>query len=94
MHNVWYWESTNNLFLNTQVMKFMDLVQYKTTQMMFKTSNNMLPNNIQNLFRNREGKYDLRGQCNLKIKSMCITVCGVTLWNGLDGKLKFKYCTI
>lgn len=47
------------------------------------------------MFLDREGKYNSRGKFNLKkccvhisLKSVCISICGVTLWNGLDVELK------
>lgn len=33
---------------------------------MFKTRNTMFPSNIQNLFKNREGRYGVSRKCNLK----------------------------
>lgn len=76
-------------------MKFMNLVQFKTTQVMFKTRNTMFPSNIQNLFKNREGRYGVSRKCNLKqpcaanaLKNMCISVCGVTLSNSPDKDIK------
>lgn len=44
--------NTKDLFLKPQVMKFIDLVQFKTTQVIFKASHNMLPSNIQHFFKN------------------------------------------
>ena len=58
---------------------------------MFKARNGLLPGNIQQMFGDREGGYNLRRELNLKVhyagstlKSMCISVCGVSLWNGLS----------
>lgn len=55
----------------------------------------MLPTSIRNLFRNRERWYHLKGQYSIKqpcvdaaLKSMCISVCGVTLWNSFDEEIK------
>ena len=69
----------------------MDMVNFKTAQIIFKARNNLLPGNIQKMFFNREGDYNLRGEHKLKQlritttrKSQCITICGVNLWNGLD----------
>ncbi|KAK0140685.1 hypothetical protein N1851_022323 [Merluccius polli] len=62
---------------------------------MYKAKNKQLPGNIQRLFTEREGGYNLRGELNMKqhyartnIKSMCISICGVVLWNGLEEKIK------
>uniref|UniRef100_A0A672HNL4 Reverse transcriptase domain-containing protein n=1 Tax=Salarias fasciatus TaxID=181472 RepID=A0A672HNL4_SALFA len=88
--NVGYRDHTNELFLNLQALKLTDIVEFKTAQIMYKASNNLLPGNIQKMFRDREGGYDLRGKFKFKqptvyttLKSMCISVCGVKLWNSL-----------
>ena len=72
-------------------MKLIDLVEYKTALIMFTASNRLLPGNIQKMFSEREGGYNLRRELNLKVhfagstlKKMCISVCGVSLWNGLS----------
>ena len=36
LHNVGYREHTNNLFLNSHELKFMDLVGFTTSQIMYK----------------------------------------------------------
>ena len=36
IHNVGYLEHTNELFLQSQILKFMDLIKFKTVQMAFK----------------------------------------------------------
>lgn len=51
----------------SQFMKFRDLVKLKNAQIMLVwcwmlVRNNVLPISIKRLFRNREGRYDLRGQ--------------------------------
>ena len=62
---------------------------------MYKAKNHLLPSNIQNLFKNRECKYNLRNQNSLEkphvrtnLKSMGITFGGVTLWNSLDAEIR------
>lgn len=90
-----YLEHTNTLFLKSHAMKLRDLAEFKTAQIMFRARNNSLPGNIQKMFCDREGGYNLRGESNFKkqavhstMKSMCISVCGVNLWNGLSVELK------
>lgn len=46
--------NTKDLFLKPQVMKFMDLVQFQTTQVIFKASHNMLHGNVQHFFKTWE----------------------------------------
>ena len=64
-------------------------------QIMYKAKNNLLSGNVQKLFCEREGRYNLRGKLNLKIlkvrttlKGFCITICGVKLWNKLCVEIK------
>ncbi len=61
---------------------------------MYRATNNLLPVNIQACFFQREGGYNLRGELKLKhlyarttLKTFCISVCGVKLWNRLAGEL-------
>ncbi len=70
-------------------------MEFKTAQIIYKARNNLLPDNTQNMFMDREEGYDLRGNLNLKQrcfhtahKSMCISVCGVILWNALGEEIK------
>ncbi len=76
-------------------MKFIDLVKFKTAQVVFKARNKLLPGNVQKMFPHSEGGYSLRKEFNFKkinirtiLRSMCISVCGVRLWNGLEQVLK------
>ena len=69
----------------------MDIIEYKTAIIMYKARNKQLPGNIQVLFSDREGGYNLRGELKLKtafarikVKSFCISVCGVQLWNNMN----------
>ena len=62
---------------------------------MFRAKNNQLPANILRLFTEGEGCYNLRGlfKCNcVRVRrtrrGFCFSVCGVTLWNSLNLKLK------
>ena len=55
----------------------------------------MLPVNIQNRFRDRDGRYELRGELNLKEmgakttrKRMSISVSGVKMWNSFPETIK------
>lgn len=41
---------TNSLFLKSNALKFTDLVQFQTVQIMYKAINNLFPGNIQKLF--------------------------------------------
>ena len=95
IHNTGYRDHTNSLFLKSKTLKFTDLVHFQTAQIMYKAKNNLLPSNIQKLFFYRVGGYNLRGEFNLKhqrarttLKSFCLSVSGVRLWNRLGVGLK------
>ena len=96
IHKADYLEHTNTLFLQSKIIKFLDLVNFYTAQLVFKASRNILPPTIQGQFteRNSEG-YNLRGSGKLippairtTRRSMCVSVCGVRLWNSLGSSLK------
>ena len=93
IHNTGYLEHTNSLFLQSKVLKLIDLVEFQTAVFMFKARNNLLPGIIQKMFFEREGGYNLRGMSNFKTtrKSFCLSVSGVKLWNKLNYEL--KQCT-
>ena len=97
INNVGYLEHTNSLFLQSKLLKFADIVQYQTAQIMFKAKNLLLPKNIQKLFEEQEGDHYLRSkeQGNIKVhyrrttgRSLFITNSGVELWNSLTVELK------
>ena len=95
VHKVSFREHTNNLFLASGIMKLPDLVVFKTAQFMFKVRNKLLPENLLRMYRDREGGYGLRWELNFKqqsvqttLKSMCISVCGVKIWNNLNEEIK------
>lgn len=71
--------NTKDLFLKPQVMKFMDLVQFQTTQVIFKASHNMLHGNVQHFFKTWGRRCDLRGRCRLKQPRVCSTLTN-SLW--------------
>ena len=83
-----YYAHTNPLFTKNQILKFTDLVDLNTSLVVFKARNHLLPANIQCLFNERDNLCALRRELNLKqknwrlvLKSRCISVCGVKLWN-------------
>jgi len=52
--NAGYYEHTNDLFLTLQTLKFEDIVDLKTIQIMYKAKNKVLPSNIQKWFKERD----------------------------------------
>ena len=96
IHKVNFIEHTNALFLQSKLLKFVDLVQFERAQVMYKATAGVLPPNIQKLFSVRESNYNLRGTLHLIVrpvrtvrKSFCISVSGVRLWNSLADELKW-----
>ena len=53
-------------FMIWNILKFLDIVEFKTAQFIYKARNNLLPRNIQKMFKDREGRYGLRRELNLK----------------------------
>ena len=90
INNKGYLDSTHPLFQKNKILKFTDLVDLYTVLILFKARNNLLPANIQNLFNERDRHYALRRELNFRqqkfrigLKSRCVSVCGVKLWNAL-----------
>ena len=76
------------------ILKFVDLVKYKTSIIMFKAYHNILPDSLQKMFNLRVQIYDTRQKCTFtvhrahtNVKSMCISIYGVKLWNLLHTDL-------
>ena len=96
IHNVGYLEHTNSLFLQSHILKFMDLVNFRSMQMVFKARNYLLPRNLQIMFNDKEeGRYNLRRKEELEQpfvrttqKQMCISVSGVHLSNELQEDIR------
>ncbi len=88
-------EHTNIFCLKSHTLKFRDLVEPKTAFILCKARNNLLFDNVRNMFMDREGVYNLRGKFILKqcsfhttLKSMCVSIWGVILGNALDEEVK------
>ncbi len=50
IHKVGYQDHTNTLLLKSKLLKFKDLVNLQTAQIIFKAKNNSLPANVQRVF--------------------------------------------
>ena len=95
INNAGYLEHTNKLFLKSEILKIYDIIEFHTVQFLYKARNNILPNHLQELFKDRDGGYSLREHFNFKVqksrtttKSFCIKINGVRLWNRLSLELK------
>lgn len=105
IHKVGFLAHTNPLFLKSKIMKFYDIVEFQSVQMLFKARHKLLPSQIQKRFHERTGCYELRDELNFRtqkhcttLKSFSLTVKGVQLWNNLEIVIKrssninlFKY---
>ena len=71
-------------------------MEYKINVFMYKALNTNLPENLQCLFQcNSKNKHYTRQLCNFKvkfskskIKSNCLSIIGVRLWNKLGDNMK------
>ena len=66
IHKAGYRDHTHPLFLQSHLLKFIDMVNFKILQIMFKARYNLLPVNVQGQFLDKEGGYNLRGPLNFK----------------------------
>ena len=63
INNAGFNDHANELFLTNKMIKFHDLVKFKTDTIMYKAKNILLPANIQYLFDTKEHlNYNLRGR--------------------------------
>ena len=89
-------DHTSSFFKELNILKFMDLVEFKILILMFKAWNVNLPKSLQCLFQSKtDNVYNTRRLYNFKvsfskskIKYNCLSSIGVRLWNKLDEKMK------
>ena len=94
--NVDYRYHSNVLFKELRILKLFDSIELKTAMLMYKANKKMLPLNIQRLFSVDEVTYyNTRQLTNMKqvyirttLKSKCISICGIKLWNSLKMDLR------
>ena len=74
-------DHTNPLFKPIAILKFVDLVKFKTSIIMFKAYHNVIPDSLQQNFKLRVQIYGTRQKCTFRVhrahsnvKSMCISV--------------------
>ena len=86
---------TNELFKKLYILKFPEFVQYKTAILMFHLFPGTLPIHLQNRFTVHSTTRSTRRvntfvmvQARTNIKAMCLSVCGVKLWNSLSNNLR------
>lgn len=66
INNIGYLQQTNGLFLQSNNLKFMELVKFKIAQIMFKARNRLLQGNLLKIFLERQGGYNLREESNFQ----------------------------
>ena len=86
---------TNELFKELYILKFPEFVQYKTAILMFHLFHGTLPIHLQNRFTVHSTTRSTRRvntfvmvQARTNIKTMCLSVSGVKLWNSLSNTLR------
>lgn len=92
-----YLDHTLPIFHKFKTMKLLDLIHFKTAIIMYKAQNNMLPVNIQRYFCHVRSLHD-HGTRQVDtfstryrrttLKAMCLSNCGVKIWNEMDNKYK------
>ena len=92
-------DHTNPLFKQLGILKFVDLVKYKTSIIMFNAYHNELPDSLQIMFNLYVQLYDTRQKstftvhrAHTNVKSMCISIYGVKLWKSLHVNMTSCIC--
>ncbi len=69
-----YRDHTNSLFLRSEILKFADLEELQTTQIMLKAKNYQLTGNFRKMFTERQESYNLREFLNFRTVSVRTTL--------------------
>ena len=92
--NVGRLDHTNNLFKRLNLLKFMDLIKYKTTIVMHQIFNKQMARNIRKFYTTHETNHASRHTNNFfkpqyrtNKKGQCLSIVGVNTWNKLDKEL-------
>ena len=100
IHGVGFRDHTNLLFHRSRALKLNDLVKLNVAMIMYKAFNSSLPQNLQKLFirktyndnviTTRQIEKFKQPAFRTTMKGMCISVCGVTLWNSLSKEITME----
>ena len=90
------YNSSSIIFSKLRVLKLLDIVNFKTAEIVFNTVRNKLPKNIQKHFCIRDkASYKTRKEmtfkvprCRTQLKTMCVSVRGIKVWDSLDHDIK------
>lgn len=92
--NVGRLDHTNNLFKKLNLLKFLDLIKYKTTIVMHQIFNKQMARNILKFYTTHETTHATRytkkffkPQYRTNKKGQCLSIVGVNTWNKLDKEL-------
>ena len=84
-------DHTNILIYNSRILKFVDIVEFKTALFMHSAYYNMLPNNFDKMMekcislRSSRRTHQFVGEnVRTDMRKLALPVCGVQLWNYLD----------
>ena len=95
VHKASFLEHTNPLFLESKALKLPDLYTFKVAQIMYRAKSHTLPGHIQNLFVDRDIKYDLRGNrifrknyARTDLKCKCISFHGLKIWDSIPATIR------
>ena len=88
------YNSSSIIFRKLRVLKLLDIVNFKTAEIVFNAVRN--PKNIQKHFCVRDkAYYKTRKEmtfkvprCRTQLKTMCVSVRGIKVWDSLDQYIK------
>ena len=89
-------DHTNMLFYDQKLLKFINVIELKTAILMYKAYNYILPDTLQYYFElDNNNYYNTRKTFIYKekftrtvLKTMCISILGVKLWNNLHPNIR------
>ena len=91
MHNAQRCDHTTPLFYKSHILKFVDLIKFRTILFMFKTHINELSSNFQRLFVKHTNKHCTRRKnlytrtcASINRMAMSLIMYGTKLWNSLN----------
>ena len=90
-----YHSHTNGIFAKYKTLKFPDIIKLNTGIIMFKAKNGLLPSRLSRLFDLNVGSTRQSGKFVVKysrteMKSFCISMAGVKLWNSLSETIRLS----
>ena len=97
INNAGFYDHTNELFMQCILLKFAEIVKLKTACVMFKAYHNKLPSNVQhyfevgacaNVYGTRQKDKFKTNFVRTNLKSNCVSVVGVKIWNSLPEKIR------